>query len=107
MPDVIESPLPHEIKIKIPKGGVPPPFETMCDWAQDGLMKALDGMKAVSGGVVGYGVGSRHVRFRDAADAQKGVDYWAKLVEFYCGVDALPTAITGRDTAFRVIERDV
>jgi hypothetical protein len=67
----------------------------------------MDGMNAASSGVEGYGVGSRHVRYKSIADQGKVVDYWMKMVEYYCGIDALPTALTGRDTAFRVIPRDV
>ena len=78
-----------------------------CPWAQDGLRRALDGMNAASSGVEGYGVGSRHVRYKSAAEQATAVDYWMQLVEYYCGVDALPTSLTGRDTARRVIPRDV
>jgi len=78
-----------------------------CPWAKDGLQKALNGMVGASAGVHSYGIGSRHVRFKDAAEQAKSVDYWMKMVEFYCGADALPPAITGRDTAMRVIPRDL
>jgi hypothetical protein len=67
----------------------------------------MDGMNAASTGVEGYGVGSRHVRYRPIAEQGVVVDYWMKMVEYYCGIEALPTALTGRDTAFRVIPRDV
>jgi hypothetical protein len=94
-----------------PETGAPPegtpllPFT--CPWAQDGLRKAMDGMNAASSGVEGYGVGSRHLRYRTVAEHGVVVDYWMKMVEYYCGIEALPTALTGRDTAFRVIPRDV
>jgi len=78
-----------------------------CPWAQDGLRKALDGMQGSSTGVKSYKVGTRQTEYRDAADQGKAVDYWMKMVEYYCGVDALPPALTGRDTAFRVVLRDV
>lgn len=78
-----------------------------CPWAQDGLNKALSGMVGIGSGVHGYGIGSRWVRYKDAAEQAKVVDYWMKLVEYYCGVDALPPSITGRDTAVRGVMRDV
>ncbi len=78
-----------------------------CPWAQDGLRRAMDGLTAASSGVEGYGVGSRHLRYKSVGDQSVAVDYWMKMVEYYCGIDALPTALTGRDTAFRVIPRDV
>jgi hypothetical protein len=78
-----------------------------CPWAQDGLRRAMEGMAGPSGGVQGYKIGTRAVTYRTAAEQTKAVDYWMKMVEFYCGTDALPPALTGRDTAFRVIPRDV
>lgn len=78
-----------------------------CPWAQDGLAKALAGLQANSGGVEGYGIGSRWVRYGNAGSQLKTVDYWMKMVEFYCGADALPSAITGRETACRIIPRDL
>jgi hypothetical protein len=85
----------------------PAPFATWCDWAQNGLQKALDGISATSTGVESYAIGKRKVGFRKAADQQAVVDQWMKLVELYCGVDALPTVVTGRETAMRVVPRDV
>lgn len=85
----------------------PPLVPFTCPWAQDGLRKALDGLNAVSGGVSGYKIGTRAVTYHGAGEQTKVVDYWQKMVEYYCGVDALPPAITGRDSAFRVISRDV
>lgn len=94
-----------------PEAGAPAPGTPLipftCPWAQDGLRRAMEGMNAASSGVLSYGVGSRHLRYKDAGQQGKAVDYWMKMVEFYCGTDALPPALTGRDTAFRVIERDV
>jgi hypothetical protein len=71
------------------------------------LRKALEGMTGATGGVSGYGIGSRWVRYATGGDQAKAVDYWMRVVEFYCGTDALPPSITGRETAFRVIPRDV
>ena len=84
-----------------------PTIPFTCPWAQANLAKALDGMQGASSGVLAYGVGSRHLRYKDAAAQGKAVDYWMKMVEYYCGEEALPPSLTGRDTAFRVIERDV
>jgi len=86
-------------------GDVTIPFT--CPWAQDNLRKAMEGMAGASSGVLAYGVGSRHLRYKDAGQQGKAIDYWMKMVEYYCGADALPPSLTGRDTAFRVIERDV
>ena len=58
-------------------------------------------------GVSEYHIGTRGLRYL-APDKQIGsVGWWAKLVEYYCGTPALPSAITGQDTAFRVVLRDV
>ena len=96
-------------KTVVPRAaGTPPaPFATWCDWAQDGLRNALEGMNRATSGVSGYKIGTRAVTYNGAGTQAKSVDYWWKLVEFYCGADALPPAITGRDTAIRVIPRDV
>jgi hypothetical protein len=78
-----------------------------CPWAQDGLKKALDGLVALASGVEGYGIGTRWVRYRTSAEHLASVDYWTKMVELYCDLPAPPTSVTGRDTARRVILRDV
>ena len=78
-----------------------------CPWAQDGLRKAMEGMSGPSSGVESYHIGTRGLSYRDAAAQAKVVDYWMKMVEFYCGTDALPPAITGRDSAVRIVMRDV
>jgi len=102
-----------EIEVRTPIDPVPEPIggdptiPFTCPWAQDNLAKAMEGMTGVSAGVLAYGVGSRHLRYKDAAAQSQAVDYWMKMVEYYCGNAALPPALTGRDTAFRVIERDV
>jgi hypothetical protein len=105
-------PAPDQLDAPPPEAGTTPDPDTglvpfTCPWAQDGLRRAMDGMVGLGSGVLGYGIGSRHVKFRDAADQAKTVDYWMKMVEFYCGVEALPPAITGRDSAVRIIPRDV
>jgi hypothetical protein len=78
-----------------------------CPWAQDGLRKAMEGVQATSAGVKAYKIGTRNVEYNTIAEAQKAVDYWNEMVKLYCGIDTLPTALTGRDTAFRVVLRDV
>ena len=87
----------------------PPPtgFDTWCAWAQDGLAKALDGMKKAGGGVTEYHVGSRGLRREGSKSQIDNVGYWNEMVRFFCGVDMLPTSVTGRDTARRIILRDV
>jgi hypothetical protein len=92
---------PHEVTPATPLV----PFT--CPWAQDGLRKALEGMGGSSSGIRSYKVGTRQLEYQGVAEQGKAVDYWMKMVEFYCGADALPPALTGRDTAFRVIPRDV
>jgi hypothetical protein len=96
---------PDEVKTKVTPSSTLVPFT--CEWAQDGLRRALEGIVGGSSGVSGYGIGTRWVRYRDAAEQAKVIDYWMKLVEYYCGTDALPPWITGRDTACRVVLRDV
>jgi hypothetical protein len=78
-----------------------------CPWAQDGLKKAMDGMVGSSTGVIGYTIGSRKVQYRSIAEQGAVVSWWQKMVELLCGGPALPSSITGRDTAFRVVPRDV
>jgi hypothetical protein len=64
-------------------------------------------MHKAGGGVLKYHVGTRGLERAGPADQIKNVDYWNEMVKFYCGVGALPSSLTGRDTAFRVIPRDV
>jgi hypothetical protein len=87
-------------------GDVTIPFT--CPWAQDNLRKAMEGMIGDSSGVLSYGVGSRHLRYKDAASQQGPIAYWDKMCQLYCpDYIPLPNSLTGVDTAFRVIERDV
>jgi hypothetical protein len=93
-----------------PPGVVTPPegFASWCEWARKGLADALDGMRKAGSGVSEYHVGTRGLHRSGPADQIKNVDYWNEMVKFYCGVDsALPSSLTGRDTAFRVICRDL
>jgi hypothetical protein len=90
------------------KAGDPPaPFATWCDWARDGLAKALEGMKQSSGGVTKYNIGSRGLEREGSKSQIDNVGYWNEMVKFYCGDSTLPTSLTGRDTACRIIPRDL
>lgn len=84
-----------------------PPTPYTCAWAQWGLAKAMDGMVAVSSGSSGYGIGTRWNRYRTPAEQQMSIDYWQRMVEQYCGTPPVPSVVTGRATARRVIMRDV
>jgi hypothetical protein len=85
----------------------PPPFTTWCEWATWVLQQALDGLTSSTGNVRGYTVGSRSVQFKDLADQQKAIDLANQLVLYFCGVEVLPQSVTGRDTAVRIIPRDL
>src|SRR5215468_8531181 len=76
-----------------------------CPWAKDGLLKALNGFIGSSTGVQGYGIGTRWVRYANASQQKDVVDYWNRLVEYYCGASPFPAI--GQDTACRIILRDV
>lgn len=88
---------------------VTPPegFASWCDWARKGLADALEGMRKAGGGVTEYHIGTRGLHRSGPADQIKNVDYWNEMVKLYCGVEGLPTSLTGRDTACRIIPRDV
>ena len=88
-------------------GNPPAPFASWCDWARDGLAKALEGMKAAGGGVTEYHIGSRGLRREGSKSQVDNVAYWNDMVVFYCGDTGLPTTITGRDTACRIVPRDL
>lgn len=102
-------PQPNGIAVITPRDEVTgdPIVPFTCPWAQDGLRRAMEGMVGTGSGVEGYGIGSRWVRFRTAAEQAATVDYWQKMVEYYCGAAALPPWMTGRDTACRIVPRDV
>jgi hypothetical protein len=105
MPQPNASPTDAQLK------DAPPPDPALvpltCPWAQDGLNRALQGMGRSSIGVSEYHIGSRGLHYV-AADKQIGsVGWWSKWVEFLCGTPPLPTALTGDETAMRVILRDV
>ena len=58
-------------------------------------------------GVSEYHIGTRGLKYVDPAKQIGTVGWWNEMVKFYCGVDGVPDSIAGRDTAFRVIPRDV
>jgi hypothetical protein len=64
-------------------------------------------MKSAGSGVIEYHIGSRGLRREGSKSQIDNVAYWDSMVKFYCNVDGLPTSITGRDTACRIIPRDV
>lgn len=86
-------------------GAVLEPFT--CAWAQDGLAKALEGMTRSASGVLEYHIGSRGLKREASKDQVANVDYWNKMVGLYCGTAPLPTSVTGRDTAVRIVMRDI
>jgi hypothetical protein len=92
-----------------PKDVTPPlpltPFT--CPWAQDGLLRAINGMGNATAGVSEYHIGTRGLHYADPAKQIGSVGWWNEMVKLFCGVDGLPASVTGRDTAFRVIPRDV
>ena len=100
-----ETVIVHETITPKPKDAETVLVPFTCPWAQDGLQKALDGLNATSTGVLGYGVGSRHVKFKTPGDQMKAVEYWGRMVEIYCGTPINPVAL-GADQACRVIMRD-
>lgn len=89
----------------IPPGALIP---FTCPWARDGLRRALEGVGTASAGVSEYHIGSRGLHYVDPAKQIGMVGWWNEMVKLFCGIDnALPDSVTGRDTAFRVIPRDV
>lgn len=107
MPQVPELRTTPSGKPIVPKGGPPPPFTTWCDWAQDGLRSAMAGMASASGGVSDYHVGSRGLRYVEPGKQIGSVGWWNEFVRHFCGEEVLPASLAGRDTAFRVVPRDV
>lgn len=88
-------------------GDPPPPFASWCDWARDGLRKAMEGMKQASGGVLEYHIGSRGLKREPSKTQVDNIGYWSEMVQFYCGTPGLPSNLTGNDTACRIVLRDV
>jgi hypothetical protein len=67
----------------------------------------MEGMKQAGGGVLEYHVGSRGLKREGSKSQLENVAYWDSLVKYYCGEGGLPTSLTGRDTACRIINRDI
>jgi len=68
----------------------------------------MEGLGAISAsGVIKYHIGTRGLQRLTLEEQSKAVDYWNQMVALYCGEQVLPDALTGRDTAFRVVPRDV
>lgn len=88
---------------------VPAPVlqEFTCAWARKGLADALAGMQRAGGGVTKYNIGSRGLEREGSKSQIDNVGYWNEMVKVYCGEDMLPSSLTGRDTARRIIPRDV
>lgn len=110
MPDVTDAPAvkPTDVKILIKPKSLPPGFDSWCDWAWDGYRRALEGMIGSSTGVSGYGIGTRWVRYKDAAEQVSVIGWWNKAIAEFCGIaPPLPPWMTGQDTAFRGVPRDV
>jgi hypothetical protein len=103
--------MPIEPLVKVSPLDVPPdtpliPFT--CPWAKAGLAKAMEALGAISSsGVEEYHIGTRGLKRLTLAEQGKTVDYWNQMVKLYCGEEILPDAMVGRDTAFRVIPRDL
>lgn len=85
----------------------PPPFLSACDWAKDGLRRALEGMGRASTGVSEYHIGTRGLHYNDPGKQIGTVGWWNEVVKTFCGEEILPPSVSGRDTAFRVVLRDV
>jgi hypothetical protein len=78
-----------------------------CPWAKAGLEKALEGMQKAGGGVLEYHIGSRGLKREGSKSQIDNIAYWNEMVRTYCGEELLPSSLTGRDTAVRIIPRDV
>jgi hypothetical protein len=104
-----DQPLPSAVVVVTPRADEPPvvlePFT--CPWAMDGLRRAMEGMGTATAGVSEYHIGTRGLKYTDAAKQIGMVGWWNEMVKLFCGIDGLPSVATGRDTAFRVIPRDV
>jgi hypothetical protein len=70
------------------------------------LRRAIEGMGTATAGVSEYHIGTRGLKYVDPAKQVESVGWWNEMVKLFCGY-GLPDSVTGRDTAFRVIPRDV
>lgn len=78
-----------------------------CEWAKDGLNRAVKGMGRASTGVSEYHIGTRGLHYHEAGKQLKTVDWWSRMVALFCGSTPLPPEVTGADTVRRVVMRDV
>jgi hypothetical protein len=67
----------------------------------------MEGMKQAGGGVTEYHIGSRGLRREGSKSQIDNIAYWNSMVVYYCGDAGLPSQLTGRDVACRIIPRDV
>ena len=104
MPEKVDA-----VIVVAPRTVEPPPeiVPFTCPWALDGLRRAMEGMGVATAGVSEYHIGTRGLKYTDAAKQIGMVGWWNEMVKLFCGTEGLPPAATGRDTAFRVIPRDV
>lgn len=105
MPDA-PNPVPVVV---IEPAPVPPegsPAE-LCQWARNGLRNAMEGMGRAGGGIKSYHIGTRGLEYAEPGKQVDIVAWWQRQVEYYCGIPAPPSSVTGQDTAFRVVMRDV
>ena len=64
-------------------------------------------MKKSGEGVIEYHVGSRGLKREGSKSQIDNVAYWDRMARFLCPAYAgLPSQLTGRDVAVRIIERD-
>jgi hypothetical protein len=71
------------------------------------MNRALNGMGRASAGVSEYHIGTRGLKYVSAEHQVGTIGWWDKMMQIFCGTPGLPSAITGADTAFRGILRDV
>ena len=64
-------------------------------------------MKQAGGGVTEYHIGSRGLKREGLTSQINNVAYWNEMVKFYCGDAGLPSSLTGRDIACRIVPRDL
>lgn len=99
---------PDEVKILEKPSFLPPGYNSWCDWAWANYLKALQGMVGSSKGVSGYGIGTRWVRYNNPSEQLSVIGWWNKMIAECCGTaPPLPPWLTGTDTAFRGVPRDV
>lgn len=104
------DPHPEHPIVVVEPAPIPPAGVTaaeLCLWARDGLKNAMSGMGRASGGVKSYHIGTRGLEYAKPGEQLDVISWWQRQVEFYCGIPAPPNALTGLDSACRIIPRDV